>query len=187
MDLGALSRVLFETGTITNLRDQKEGGVRIISILMVLTALMFGACSGSGSNSQSLAAQEKAADFTLQSLDNGEIILLEVLKTNRAVLVFFASWCPVCVSEVPEANQFYIDNKDKNITVIGIDVGESRAKAGAFKEKMGISYPIALDFRGETAANYGVMGIPTIVVVNMDGRIVYKGHSIKMMADKIVP
>jgi peroxiredoxin len=80
--------------------------------------------------------------------------------------------------------KFYKENKDK-VALIGIDVGESKARVESFVRKKGILYPIALDPKGRVANLYKVRGIPTVVAVNQDGKIIYYGHSIKEMTRKV--
>ncbi len=80
--------------------------------------------------------------------------------------------------------KFYQENKDK-VALIGIDVGESKAKVESFVRKKRILYPIALDPKGRVAKLYKVRGIPTVVAVNQDGKIIYYGHSIKEMLRKV--
>ena len=146
------------------------------SIVMLFT---FSACS-----SQTMQIQDTAPDFTLEGLDGSEIVLSDVLKTKTVVLDFWATWCFYCIRSVPAMEKFYKENKDK-VAVIAIDVGESKAKVESFVRKKGILYPIALDPKGRVAKLYNVRGIPTVVAVNQDGKIIYYGNSIEEMLQKV--
>ena len=70
----------------------------------------------------------------------------KVLKSDKLVLVdFFAEWCGPCRMAEPIIEELAGDYKDK--VVIGkINVDESR----------------------ELAAKYGVMSIPTVIVLKME-------------------
>ena len=155
--------------------------MRVKTILFASIIMFFtvSACS-----SQSMRIQDTAPDFTLESLEGEQIILSDILKTKIAVLDFWATWCLYCIQSMPAMEKFYQENKDK-VAVIGIDVGESKAKVGSFVRKKGILYPIALDPKGRVAKLYNVRGIPTVVAVNQDGRIIYYGHSIEEMLRKV--
>ncbi len=155
--------------------------MRVKTILFASIIMLFtvSACS-----SQSMRIQDIAPDFALEGLDGEEIILSDLLKTKTVVLDFWATWCRYCIQSVPAMEKFYQENKDK-VALIGIDIGESKAKVESFVRKKGILYPIALDSKGRVAKLYKVRGIPTVVAVNQDGKIIYYGHSIKEMLRKV--
>lgn len=156
--------------------------IRPIFFILIMILLLFSACSKA--SDQPMRRQATSADFTLEGLDGESIILSEILKTKIVVLDFWATWCPYCIKAIPQIEKFYAQNKDK-VAVIGIDVRESKAKVEKFVKKMGITYPIALDYDGSVARLYNVRGIPTVVAVDKDGKIIYYGHSIEEMKTKI--
>lgn len=126
----------------------------------------------------------KAVDFTLNTLDGGTVTLSEVLRTKRVVLDFWATWCPHCVTAIPELESFYKNNK-RDIAVFGIDVQESPDKILGFKKRIEMSYPILLDTDGKVAASYNVRGIPTIVAIDKNGDVLYYGHSVRAMQEEM--
>ncbi|MFH1798862.1 MAG: TlpA disulfide reductase family protein [Candidatus Omnitrophota bacterium] len=155
---------------------------KIVFLFMVVSTLTIGACSNV--DSRNLSALSRADDFTLESLQGGNITLSDVMKEKNVVLVFFATWCPSCVREVPSINKFYTANKD-NIAVIGIDIRQSKAQVKAFVKEKGVLYPVVLDVDGQVADSYEVRGIPTIVAIARNGAILYQGHSLSEMTQGI--
>ncbi|MBD3380034.1 MAG: redoxin domain-containing protein [Candidatus Omnitrophica bacterium] len=144
--------------------------------IAVLSVCVLSACTPA--DTQGLGGAGKAPDFTLKDLAGNEISLSEVLKTKEAaVLVFGASWCPYCVREIPEVNDYYTDKGD-SVGIIGVNIQESPAKVASFVERTGIKYPMALDLDGRVASAYRVRGIPAVIAVNSEGEIVYRGHNI---------
>lgn len=161
------------------MRYFKIGCVFFITVMILLTlSICF------TKETQAVNTANKASDFTLQGVNGEKIILSQILKDKKAVLVFWASWCPYCVNEVPDVEKFYKDNQNK-IAVIGVNLQESKEKAASFIKKMGITYPIALDADGKVGQLYNVRGIPTVVAIDKDENIIYYGHSIKEMMNKI--
>ncbi|MCK5451400.1 MAG: TlpA family protein disulfide reductase [Candidatus Omnitrophica bacterium] len=150
----------------------------IFSIIIVMT-LMISACSNV--ESQGFG---KAPNFTLSKSGGGEITLSEELKGRQAVLVFFATWCPSCVTKVPAINEFYERYRDK-VSVMGVNIQESDSRIQSFINKKGVKYPIFLDSEGKVAGLYGIRGIPAVFVVNSGGEIVYQGHSIEEAGNKL--
>ncbi|MCK5706433.1 MAG: TlpA family protein disulfide reductase [Candidatus Aureabacteria bacterium] len=123
----------------------------------------------------------KAPDFTLESIDGKSITLKEALDGKKVLLIFWSTWCPYCVKEVPHVEKFHIENSDK-VNVIGINAGESKAKVSRFVQKKGMTYKVALDKDGSVAKSYKVVGIPMLIVIDKDGSILSKGHSMEEVA-----
>lgn len=160
----------------------KKIQIRYIFFVLIMTLLLFSACSRT--DEQPKSTDNTAADFTLERIDGEKIVLSEILKSKNAVLVFWATWCSHCKKEILHIERFYKENKDKT-EVIGINVKESRAKVEKFLNKKDITYPVVLDSDGKVANLYNVRGIPTIVAVSREGKIIYYGHSIEEMLGKI--
>ncbi|NCT85552.1 MAG: TlpA family protein disulfide reductase [Comamonadaceae bacterium] len=63
---------------------------------------------------------------------------------GRPLLVnFWATWCPPCVKELPEINQFYNEAKGQGWQVLGLAVDQAEP-VKAFLQKTPLDFPIAL-------------------------------------------
>ena len=58
---------------------------------------------------------------------------------------------------------------------IGINAGESEKKALKFVERSAYPWKVVLDQDKEISKKFGVLGIPTTLVLNKSGKIVYMG------------
>lgn len=132
----------------------------------------------------SLEVGETAPDFEVKTMAGEIVALKDMIANNKAVLVFWTTWCPSCRREVPKVNSFYKKNKE-TVSVLGINTGETRKKIEDFVEKKRISYPIASDFKNEVGKLYNVLGVPTIVVIDKDGKVLYYGHSMEEAVEKV--
>ena len=56
---------------------------------------------------------------------------------------FWATWCPPCVKELPEINQFYKEARAKGWQVVGLAVDKAEP-VKAFLQKTPLDFPIAL-------------------------------------------
>ncbi|WP_018085736.1 TlpA family protein disulfide reductase [Desulfurispora thermophila] len=89
---------------------------------------------------------------------------------------FWNTWCPPCQEEMPDLARLYRDYRDKNVAFyfINITAGEkSPAEVEKFLQQQGLKLPVYLDETGEVATAFGVRAIPTTVVVNPSGQLVY--------------
>lgn len=63
---------------------------------------------------------------------------------GRPLLVnFWATWCPPCIKELPDINQFYGEAKSKGWQVLGLAVDQAEP-VKAFLQKTPLDFPVAL-------------------------------------------
>lgn len=142
-------------------------GVAILALLVSMAAPALAEAPGKG---------DSAPVFSLETHD-GKTLNLEKLRGKKgALLVFFATWCPACMAEVPAIKQFVQAYKDADILVYGVNVRQTREVVQKFVKDKGVNYRILLDSDGKVARDYGVRGIPYIVAIDANGKIQYTGH-----------
>ena len=124
------------------------------------------------------ASTGPAADFTLPDLDGRPVTLGPFLGKKPVLLVFWATWCPECNASIPEINALTTGPLAEKLQIFGLDFRESREKVARAVKSRGIRYPVLLDERGQAARAYGVVGIPTYVLIGREGAIVYKSHTL---------
>jgi peroxiredoxin len=62
------------------------------------------------------------------------------------------------------------------VRIFGLDFRESREKVARAVTSRGILYPVLLDERGEAARAYGVVGVPTYILIGREGKVLYREH-----------
>ena len=115
-----------------------------------------------------------APDFTLSDTD-GNTISLSNYEGQTVMVVFWATWCPYCVQEIPAINAVYEKYKEQGLVVLGVNAGEQSDKVSKYQNSHNISYPILLDTKGTIQNRYRVSGIPAHFVINANGKIIYVG------------
>ncbi len=113
-----------------------------------------------------------APAFHLKALDGSRTVSLAAFRGKAVVLNFWASDCPPCKQEMPTLQAAAERWSTKPVTVVGIDVLDSKSAARAFAHKHGVTYPIAFDPLGDTVGPYGATYTPTTFFVDRRGRIV---------------
>ncbi|HBO68827.1 MAG TPA: redoxin [Deltaproteobacteria bacterium] len=118
-------------------------------------------------------------DFTLPDLEGNPVSLGRFLGRKPVLLVFWATWCPHCNEVVPEINRIHEDfGRGDRLQILALDYKESPEKVEAFLRKKQVRYPVLLDRNGTVARGYRVLGIPTYILIDVAGRIVYRGHEL---------
>jgi thiol-disulfide isomerase/thioredoxin len=115
-----------------------------------------------------------AADFDLEQMSGGTVKLSD-LRGKVVVLDFWATWCGPCKMTMPLLNQFYTDGRAEDVLLFGVNVWErgGREPVQKFVESKGYKFPI-LYGTNELAESYGVRGIPTMFVIDKDGKIAHR-------------
>ncbi len=117
-----------------------------------------------------------APQFTM-TLDDGRKVSMEDLRGKIVMLQFTASWCVVCRKEMPFIEEdIWQVYKDKDFVLIGVDRDEPLETVLKFKEKMKITYPLALDPNADIFGLFALKksGVTRNVIIDRDGRIVLK-------------
>ena len=109
-----------------------------------------------------------APDFTLPSLDGGELTLSAYLE-RPIVINFWASWCPPCRVESPALERTWRAYENRGVLFVGVNIQDTEKDARAYVREFGISYPNGLDGDGKVTVDYGVIGLPVTFFVGRDG------------------
>jgi len=118
-----------------------------------------------------------AMDFTLKDTKGNIFDLYETLDrkdVNLVILNFWATYCPICLKELPQFVSLYNDYKDKGILVVGINTDTSSAEEMREQviKKYGVNYPVLIDLNSEVYDLYSVSGVPNLFVVNKEREII---------------
>lgn len=113
------------------------------------------------------AAGDSAPDFTATDID-GTPISLEGLRGKPVWLVFMATWCTGCRTEIPDI-QGVVASRGDAVRVVVIYVGESRNTVSDYSKRVGNDFPEVVDQDQQISAAYGIMGVPTHYFIDAGG------------------
>jgi peroxiredoxin len=113
-----------------------------------------------------------APDFTLPTVQGGQVSLREALAKGPVVLVFFKKSCPVCQYALPFLERVFQANRAGNVTVLGISQDKAR-DTKSFLREYGVTCPVALDDPAHYKVSnaYGLTNVPTIFYISPNGEI----------------
>jgi len=116
----------------------------------------------------------EAPDFTVEDAE-GNAVKLSDFFGKPIVLNFWATWCPGCVSEMPEFNAVYEElGGEVNFLMVDVVDGQRETKeTGArYIADQGYAFPVYFDTEQEAALAYGVMFFPSTIFIDQDGYVV---------------
>lgn len=118
----------------------------------------------------------RAQDFTLSNLTGQEISLTQ-LKGKPVILFFWTTWCPFCREEMSRLQNEYKNITAGGITLLAIDVGEPGEKVERFFRGRNAGFSVLLDINSKVAYSYNLIGVPTFVLIDAQGKIRFQGNS----------
>lgn len=113
------------------------------------------------------AAGDSAPGFTATDID-GTPVSLEGLRGKPVWLVFMATWCTGCRTEIPDI-QGVVASRGDAVRVVVIYVGESRNTVSDYSKRVGNDFPEVVDQDQQISAAYGIMGVPTHYFIDAGG------------------
>ena len=138
------------------------------AVFALLFALLVTSTGCSRQPAASITQNVAVPDFTLQDLDGNSVSLSQFKGVRPVLVVFWATWCGYCMEEMPALIQLQKDMGDR-LEVLAINVQESAIRVAPVAKAKGMNFKVLLDTEGEVSAAYGVVGVPTLVLIDKDG------------------
>ena len=116
---------------------------------------------------------ELAPEINLELLD-GELVTNESLIGKVVVIQFTASWCSVCIKEMPHLEQEVWQRfKDDDFILIGVDLKENLEVVKNFIKNTEVTYPFTIDKDGSFFESFTLpkAGVTRNIVIDKKGKI----------------
>ncbi len=142
-------------------------------IFIVLTLLVFIPQVGLG-----VQLGQDMASFTGKDTEGNLIDMDKIIGKKPVMLVFWASWCPSCRVEAPAINKLVKEFRGQGMEFVGVNIGhnDSIRRAPSFIKKLDMNYPTIFDAKGKISSKYRIQGVPTIIVADNKGTILFRNH-----------
>ena len=112
-----------------------------------------------------------APAFELPRLDGGAKLSLDELRGRVVLLNFWATWCKPCEAEMPAMQRLANELAGTDFELIAVSVDASPDEVRAFRERLGLRFPILLDPDKRVASAYQSYRYPESYLIDRDGRI----------------
>jgi thiol-disulfide isomerase/thioredoxin len=109
---------------------------------------------------------------------NSKPLALRNMRGKIVLLDFWNYHCSSCTRTIPTLKKWHAKYKDKGLEIVSIHVpflgvGRSPEVVASNIEWYDIKYPVALDNKFTTYSSYHIRSIPSIFVIDQDGKIIY--------------
>ena len=132
--------------------------------MLLLLAALLGGCK----KEQTWKTGTTAPEISVLDL-NEKTVKLSDFKGQVVVLRFWATGCKACVAGMPVLDEFSKPFRDKGVTVLAVNMGNSKPLVEAFAKGLKLSYPVFLDPALIAAKKYGVRAVPSTYFIDQNG------------------
>ncbi len=110
-----------------------------------------------------------------QSRESSTTDGFELCERPFGYVKFWASWCPPCHHEISDIVTLYTKYHQK-VIFIGVNLTDSDSVQGAqqFVQQYHVPYRIVYDRHNELAQSFGILAIPTTLLLDRSGTVVYR-------------
>ena len=115
-----------------------------------------------------------APDFEAEAPDGTMHRLSEYTGRGQYVLIdFWASWCGPCIGSFPFMKELYASYKDRGLVFLGVSCDKNRDAWLKALEKHQLPWTALRSpaRKGDACELYGVTGIPAVILINPDGKV----------------
>ncbi|PAD20851.1 TlpA family protein disulfide reductase [Terribacillus saccharophilus] len=98
--------------------------------------------------------------------------LIERADGKPVVIMYWATWCDTCLSDLSELEEFHAAaGKKVNVYSINATKSErSEKQMKAFVQKSALQVPVYLDTEGAVAHQFRQVAVPFTIIVNKSGK-----------------
>jgi thiol-disulfide isomerase/thioredoxin len=98
---------------------------------------------------------------------------IQPTKGQYIYIDYWASWCGPCRQSFPWMNALQAKLGPKGLKVVAVNVDAKRADADKFLTHTPAQFTVAYDPQGDSAKKLAIKTMPTSMLVNPDGKILF--------------
>lgn len=140
---------------------------------LLVASLSLGFISGAQA---AVKRQEIAPDFQLPDLQQQALTLSAYRDKQPVFLFFWTTWCPFCRQGLKELSERYPELSEKGWQVLAVNIGEPQDKVKRFIDNYALQFKVLLDENLSAAEAYDVLGVPTYVLIDKNGLVIFKNN-----------
>jgi peroxiredoxin len=149
-------------------------GENAMQLRICLRSLAFGLCLAfySASSASAVPNEGDIPPSQVGKTIDGKAVSLNDYSGKVVVLSYWATWCTYCRSELKVLEKLQNLVSNQQLQVIAVNIESRDVFRHVLKTLKGFSMLLAYDPGNKCAKAYDVVGLPYMVIVGRDGRVV---------------
>lgn len=162
------------------IRDMTHYGAANDTIVQQMNLVIKNCCAGVDATAWNIRPKVGQQIQFKGVTDDGKPFDLDQYKGKVVVLDFWATWCPVCIGEMPAIIKMNAEQKDNGLVVIGILTADTAENLARFRVKNSyLTWPVIIREWDGLASEFGLADLPSKMIIGPDGRIVAMTEPLK--------
>ena len=119
---------------------------------------------------------------------DGKSVAIESLRGRPVLVHYWATWCEPCKVDIAQIRELYAKYGPKKFAVVGIALDSNKAELAKFLAAKPIPWPQlheAGGLDGRLAEELGVLTLPTMILIDADGKVVDRNLVITDLEKKL--
>lgn len=150
----------------------------LVGFLLVSLGVQYWAHATYKPSRSSMKEGAAAPAWSLEDM-NGERVSSDKFRGRVVVLDFWASWCVPCRQEFEVLTKWWEKERASGlldgVEFLAVNVGESAELVAQFMASNSVPFRIVRDEDSSVAKSFGVTGLPTLIMLDRDGRVAWVG------------
>ena len=127
--------------------------------------------SATGHLTSSPLIGQEPTDVVLTKTDGTTASIISSRQGKKAILVFWATWCPHCYEDLGVINDQMTSIEQKGIKIILVNVGGSKEGVQNYFDQRQMKLVSFLDTDTSLQEPYHLIGVPTVIFIDTKGII----------------
>ena len=119
--------------------------------------------------------RESLSDFKFVNSKGKWGSFSEYAEDTPVLLIFWRTNCPICIEEFERVKVLQADKPIPDMKILGISEDPSLVLVQRFEDKRAIPFDWGWDQDGLIARSLNIKGVPTVWMIDREGKIAYKG------------
>jgi peroxiredoxin len=156
-----------------NHRMSRSSAVTVMACVAILDIVAM-----VGTNIPAADELPRLRDMALTDLSGQRHIIGGLSRGKLTVLIFLGTQCPISNSYAPALKRLYDGHAGADVDFLGVhsDTDVSAEIARAHAREYELPFPLVLDHDQRLAQACGVKTVPTAIVIDASGRLMYRGR-----------
>ncbi len=134
---------------------------------LVLAVALLAACSGGGSGEKS-GVPAKLETLDMPALEKH----LAANKGKVTLIMFWATWCPACKTELPVLEQLRAKYPADKLDIMAISVDDTEEGMNSYLKSRPTTLAVYLS-KAEVGSEFGVKSIPALFILDKESKVAF--------------